>query len=158
MPSASRYAACRGSVAIAGATCRPRRGGRAQSLRQAHSAGPDSAYSANSPNSISGGLEPTSTNPSGTSSRNANGTRRFRLKSLKLRYGKRLTISRPAAVATTKASISPRRPSRCNSFSIQMKPASNAAADGLGRPSKKRLSAVAERALKRASRIAAQAA
>src|SRR5690242_13468179 len=104
-----------------------------------------------------GGYNAISTKPSGTS---RNGTKRTgpsALSCLKLLNGKLLTINAPASAVTSAAKIRPGRPGSRHSLEDQMKAETIAAAEGLGKPSKKRLSPP-ERVLKRASRSAAQTA
>ena len=86
----------------------------------------------------------------------AHGTLPRRFSSLPLQYENRLTIRAPINTVTRNASTSAGRPESPKSLASQMNPATVAAADGLGRPSKYRLSVVLlVRALKRASRSAA---
>jgi len=83
--------------------------------------------------------------------------RAFQSICLMLGYGMPDTIMMPAKLQTVNASARPGKPGLCHSLANQTKAATRPAAEGLGRPSKYRLSTVAARALKRARRSAAQA-
>src|SRR6201992_1281083 len=107
--------------------------------------------------SMAGGSSAISTKNSGTISTYTNLTRRSRLNCLKLGKLKRLTMRAPALAVRINAAKSPTRPGCGNLLENQMKAATIAAAEGLGRLSKYRLSAD-ERVLKRASRMPAAAA
>src|SRR5277367_3584780 len=109
-------------------------------------------------NSIVDGSIAMSTKNSGTSRMYTNLIRRSRLNCLKLGKLKLLTMSKPAQAVIRKAPMSPVSPGSGQALANQINAATIAAADGLGRPSKYLLSAVAARALKRARRSAAAAA
>src|SRR5947209_12890034 len=86
-----------------------------------------------------------------------NGTLFLRLIDLKLQYGTLLTIVRPAKSVTAKTTHLRPAGSMLLSSTIHTRPATSAAAAGLGMPVNQRLSATSSIVLKRASRNAAPA-
>src|SRR5215218_2396016 len=86
-----------------------------------------------------------------------NGTLFLRLMVLKLQYLTLLTIVRPANTVTAHASQRSGSGSTPRSSTIHTKPATSAAAEGLGKPRNQRLSATSSSVLNRARRRAAAA-
>ena len=97
---------------------------------------PDRPYSTNRPNSTTGGSLETNTNTATTSRMPQNGTLRPRAKLLPLKNGAFDTIEMPAYMVTVNATqaITLSWMGSLLSTASQTKPATSAAAAGLGRP------------------------
>src|SRR5215831_12197308 len=124
---------------------------------QAQCTYPEKPYATNSRNSTTGGSVEISTNARTISRTTTKGTARRRLMSLKLRKGTLTTMVIPAKIVRRAASHG--NPNALTgillSLASQTKPATSAAAAGLGRPWKKRLSTTWMFVLNRASLKAA---
>src|SRR5690606_22169493 len=120
---------------------------------------PDSPYSTNRPNSTTGGSLDTNTNTATTSKMPQKGTLRPRAKLLPLKNDALDTMVTPAYMVTQKATqaMTLSWMGSLLSMASQTKPATRAAAAGLGSPWKKRLSTTPILVLKRARRSAAPA-
>ena len=109
---------------------------RARFQRSAQMIQPDRPYSTNRPNSTTGGSLETNTNTATTSRMPQNGTLRPRAKLLPLKNGAFDTIEMPAYMVTVNATqaITLSWMGSLLSTASQTKPATSAAAAGLGRP------------------------